>query len=447
MAASGGARWSDRAVRRLTQARVIGVVAVMIGAILFAVGEARSSLVSGLLSSGGLTLLTVGVVVFVAASRTRSIAPDRSFAPLPITNPRMWFVLLWGGGIAASVILSLLDMAEMISQLIMLALALLAMTAGSVWAVRWISGQRAKLWPARSELQLKWAPSWTVLWATVWGAVSTFLAIAIEAAPVLALALLSGTAFDEVPQTRLTSLEGLERVIRDPVLLALFFAGAVIGAPLVEEALKAVGLRGLRRWIQRPADGWLLGFAAGLGFGLLEGAFNLDSTENWFLGGWMRLAALLLHGLATSLTGLGYARYLQTQQRNELWRGYGRAVTMHGLWNASALSIAFLGVALGLSAFTLNAFLICFVGVLIVGAVVLMVLLLRRVATASVQTSIQEDHQQANVPLPGGWSPMKLNLGWRLVGRRPIFVPVVAQADQSLNGSSANPIGDRGEAE
>jgi hypothetical protein len=69
------------------------------------------------------------------------------------------------------------------------------------------------------------------------------------------------------------------------------------------------------------------------------------------------------------------------------------------------------------------------------------------VATASVQTSIQEDHQQANVPLPGGWSPMKLNLGWRLVGRRPIFVPVVAQADQSLNGSSANPIGDRGEAE
>jgi RsiW-degrading membrane proteinase PrsW (M82 family) len=283
-------------------------------------------------------------------------------------------------------------------------------------------------------------PSWTVLWATVWGAISTLLAILIEAAPLLLAALLSGTAFDEVPQTRLTSFEGLERAVRNPVLLLVIFAGAVIGAPLVEEALKAAGLRGLRRWILRPADGWLLGFAAGLGFGLLEGAFNLDTTENWFLGGWMRLAALLLHGLATGLTGLGYARYLQTQQRGELWRGYWRAVMMHGLWNASALGIALLGVALGLSAFTLNVFLICFAGVLIIAAVGLMILLLRRVATASVQSSIQEDHQQAQAPLPGGWSPMPFNLGWRLVGRQPIFVPATAQRDQTLGGSPANPI-------
>jgi RsiW-degrading membrane proteinase PrsW (M82 family) len=434
------ARWSDRAVRRLTQARLISVLAVVIGGVLFAAGETRSSLVSGLLSSGGLTLLTVGVVVLVATSRTRGMAPDRSFAPRPITTPRMWFVLLWGGGLAASALLSALGMPDMANQLIMLVLALAAMTAGSLWAVRWISGQRAKFWPAHSELLLKWVPSWTVLWATVWGAVSTFLAIAIEAAPVLALALLSGTAFEEAPQTRLTSLEGLERVILDPVLLAFFFAGAVIGAPLIEEALKAVGLRGLRRWIQRPADGWLLGFAAGLGFGLLEGAFNLDSTENWFLGGWMRLAALLLHGLATSLTGLGYARYLQTQQRGELWRGYGRAVIMHGLWNASALTIAFLGIALGLSAFTVNVILICFAGVVIIGAITLMVLMLRRVAAASVQTGIQEDHQQANVPLPGGWQPMPFNIGWRLVGRRPIFVPVTIQPEAPVSGSSANPI-------
>jgi RsiW-degrading membrane proteinase PrsW (M82 family) len=442
-AATGEAHWSDRAVRRLTQARVMGVLAVVIGAVLFAVGEARSSLVSGLLSSSGLTLLTVGVVVFVAASRTRGLAPDRSFAPQPITTPRMWFVLLWGGGLAASALLSALDTSDVINQMIMLALALVAMMAGSLWAVRWISGQRAKLWPVHSELVLKWVPSWTVLWAAVWGAFSTFLAMVLEAAPLLLVGLLSGRAFVDVPQTRLNSYEGLERAILNPVLLALIFAGAVIGAPLVEEAVKAVGLRGLRRWIQRPADGWLLGFAAGLGFGLLEGAFNLDSTENWLLGGWMRLAALLLHGLATSLTGLGYARYLQTQQRGELWRGYGRAVIMHGLWNASALTIAFLGVAVGLSAFTLNILLICLAGLLIVGAVVLMVLLLRRVATASVQSSVQEDYQLAQVPLPDGWSPMPFNIGWRLVGRRPIFVPVTMQPDRPDGGMSANPIDEK----
>jgi len=242
----------------------------------------------------------------------------------------------------------------------------------------------------------------------------------LEAAPVLVMAILSGTAFNEVPQTRLSSYQGLERAIHNPALLAVIFAGAVIGAPLIEEAVKAAGLRGLRRSIQRPADGWLLGFAIGLGFGFLEGAFNLDTTQNWFLGGWVRLAALLLHGLATSLTGFGYARYLQTRQRGELWRGYGRAVIMHGLWNACALTMAFIGIAMGLSAFTLNVLLVCLAGLLVILPAIFMVLLIRRVARAGVQSSIQEDYQRAGVPLPGSWSPMKFNFGWRFVGRRPI---------------------------
>jgi hypothetical protein len=440
-----GSQWSDRAVARLARVRLLSVLAVAGGAALFAVGQASNSLLINFLSSGGLTLATVGGVVFVAAGRTRHIAPDQAFAPQTITKPRMWFVLLWIGGIAVAALLSALETADVINQLIMLTLALLTMTAGSLWAVRWISGQRAQLWPAHSALALKWVPAWTVLWSSVWGAFSTFLAIVVEAMPLLLAGLLLGKALEEMPQTRLSSYEGLERALLNPGVLMLVFAGAVIGAPLVEEALKAVGLRGLRRWIQRPADGWLLGFAAGLGFGLLEGAFNLDTTENWFVGGWLRLAALLLHGLATSLTGLGYARYLQTQQRGELWRGYWHAVIMHGLWNASALVIAFLGVAAGLSAFTLNVFVICLAGLVISGAVVLMILMLRRVAAAGVQSSIQEDHRQAQVPLPGGWQPMKFNLGWRLVGRRPIFVPVTLPDAPPSSGSSADPIVDRGD--
>jgi RsiW-degrading membrane proteinase PrsW (M82 family) len=431
----------------LAQARSIGALAAVIGAALYLAGEAQSTVVHGIMSSGGLTLLVTGLIVIVAAARTRGLTADRSFAPRPITSPRMWFVLMWGAGIAVSVVLSLLDMANVVSQLIMLALSLSLMLAGSVWLLRWLSGQRIKLWPAPTELLPRWAPQWTVLWAGVWGVISTFLAIVIEAAPLLVAALVSGTAFEEVPQVRLSSFEGLERAIRNPGLLALIFAGAVIGAPLIEEAVKAAGLRGLRSWIQRPADGWLLGFAAGLGFGLLEGAFNLDTTENWFLGGWVRLAALLLHGLTTSLTGLGYARYLQTRQRGELWRGYWRAVIMHGLWNASALTIAFVGVAFGLSALMLNVLLGCVVGALLIGLGVFMVLLIRRVARAGVQTSIQEDYQQAGLPLPGNWSPMRFNIGWRLVGRRPIFAPATAQADLQSGGLPDRPIADRGEAE
>jgi RsiW-degrading membrane proteinase PrsW (M82 family) len=438
----GGAHWSDQAVRRLTQARMIGLLAVVIGAILFAVGESRSTVTHNLISTGGLTMLVTGLIVIVSAARTRGIAPDRPFTPNPITNPRMWFVLTWGAGIAGAVVLSFFQLSEIVEQLIMLVFSLSLMVAGSLWALRWLSGQRVKFWPANPEVLLRWVPSWTVLWAGVWGSTSTILAIVIEAAPILVLAVLSGTAFDEVPQLRLSSFEGITRAIHNPALLAAIFAGAVIGAPLIEEAVKAAGLRGLKHWIQRPADGWLLGFTIGLGFGLLEGAFNLDTTQNWLVGGWVRLAALLLHGLATSLTGFGYARYLQTRQRGELWRGYRGAVIMHGLWNACALTIAFVGIAAGLSAFTLNVLLMCMVGLLVIVPAIVMILLIRRVAKAGVQSSIQEDYQQAGVPLPGGWSPMKFNLGWRFVGRRPIIVSVAAQPEAPSNGSSPDPIDD-----
>ena len=440
---SGAVHWSDRAMRRLTQARISGLLAVVIGAVLFAVGESRSTFTHNLMSTGGLTLLMAGLIVIVSAARTRGIAPDRPFAPYPITSPRMWFVLTWGVGIAVTVMLSLLQLPDVVEQLIMLVFSLSLMVAGSVWALRWLSGQRVKFWPANAELLLRWVPSWTVLWAGVWGAASTCLAIVIEAAPILVLAVLSGTAFDDVPQLRLSSFEGITRAIHNPALLVAIFAGAVIGAPLVEEAVKAAGLRGLRRWIQRPADGWLLGFTMGLGFGLLEGAFNLDTTQNWFLGGWVRLAALLLHGLATSLTGFGYARYLQTRQRGELWRGYRGAVIMHGLWNACALTIAFVGVATGLSAFTLNVLLVCMVGLVVIVPVIIMIQLIRRVARAGVQSSIQEDYQQAGVPLPGSWSPMKFNLGWRFVGRRPIFVPVAARPEAPSIDPSPDPLNEK----
>ncbi len=415
--------WSARAEQRLTRARLWGLLSVVIGAVLFIVGVQRNSLVNSLAESSGLTLLVAGLIVIGAVGRTRHLTPDQPFIPRPITNPRMWFVLTWGSGVAVAVMLLFLDLAKVPEQLIMLAFALSLMFAGSMWLLRWISGRRAKLWPAHTQIVPHWVPAWTVIWATVWGVVSTLLAIVLEALPFVALGLLAGTAFKEVPSTRLTSFEGLEQVVRDPLRLTLVFLGACIGAPLVEEAAKALGLRGLRRWILSPADGWLLGFASGIGFGMLEGAFFLDSAQVWFTGGWMRLVALLLHGLATSLTGLGYARYLQSGNRAELRRGYLRAVTMHGLWNGCAFAIAFAGVALGLSALALNLFLVCLIGVLIVGAIILMVMLIRSVAQATVQTSIQEDYQQARVALPSSWSPMKFNLGWRLVGRAPVFVP------------------------
>jgi RsiW-degrading membrane proteinase PrsW (M82 family) len=410
--------WSDQAQHRLQQVRVIGLLMVLSGAGLFVIGSTLNRALTSFLANGGLTLFVTGLVVIAAARRTRSISPAQPFGPASVVNPRMWFILLWGAGIGLVVLLNAIEPSDTTEQILMLIVATPLMVVGGSWILRWLSGQLLRQWPLSTTVAVQWVPTWTVMWGGVWGLISTLAAFVIEAAPVLLLAILSGVSFNDVPRTPLSPYETLIRVLHNPVLLVVTFLGAVVAAPLIEEGVKALGLRWLRPWIKHPSSGWLLGLAAGLGFGILEGAFNLDSTDNWLMGGWVRLAALLLHGLATSLTGLGYARYLQSKRRSDLWRGYGRAVIMHGAWNACAIGLSAIAGAAFLSG---SMMLACGGALVVMGLIVFMFLLIRRVSKAGVQTSIQEDFQQADVPLPVDWNPMKFNFGWRLVGNRPAY--------------------------
>jgi RsiW-degrading membrane proteinase PrsW (M82 family) len=428
------ARWSDRAQQRLQQVPVIGLLMVLSGAVLFVIGSTLNNLLTSFLANGGLTLFITGLVMIAAARRTRSLSPGQPFGPASIVSPRMWFVLLWGAGIVLVVLLNASEPSPAAEQLLMLIVAIPLMVVGGLWILRWLSGQLVRQWPPDTAATLQWVPTWAVIWAGVWGLISTIAAFVIEAAPVLLLALLSGAALSEIPRTSLSPYESLIRVLRNPVLLVLVFLGAVVAAPVIEEGVKALGLRWLRPWIKHPTSGWLLGLAAGLGFGMLEGAFNLDGTDNWLMGSWVRLAALLLHGLTTSLTGLGYARYLQSQRRSDLWRGYGHAVIMHGAWNASAIG---LGAIAGAAFLSGSLMLVCGGALAVLGLIAFMVLLIRRVSQAGVQTSIQEDFQQAGVPLPIGWNPMKFNLGWRMVGNRPVYSASGAAATTAAANSVA----------
>ncbi len=427
---SAAPQWSAHALRRLSRARLVGLLMVLSGAALFVVGSTVHNVFTSFLANGGLTLLLTGLVMIAAAMRTHGLSPAQPFGPAAVTNPRMWFVLLWGAGIGLTAILNFIDPTATTEQILMLIIATPLMVVGGLWILRWISGNLARQWPANfSALTVSWVPAWTVIWAGVWGLISTIAAFIIEAAPVLVLALLAGTSFTEVSRTPINQYETLMRMLHNPLLLLITFLGAVVAAPLIEEGVKALGLRWLRPWITHPSSGWLLGLCAGLGFGMLEGAFNLDTTTNWLTGSWVRLAALLLHGLTTSLTGLGYARYVQSQRRGELWRGYTRAVMMHGLWNASAIGLAAIG---GFAFLSQNLLLACGGALFFVFVIVFMILLITRVSKAGVQTSIQEDFRQAGVSLPISWRPMKFNLGWRLVGNRPAYaaveVPVANEA-------------------
>jgi RsiW-degrading membrane proteinase PrsW (M82 family) len=210
-----------------------------------------------------------------------------------------------------------------------------------------------------------------------------------------------------------TSLETgdiLGEVLSQPLVLIGLFVAVAIVAPMIEEAVKALGLRLMRRTIQRPIDGLTLGMLIGIGFGVMESGLYLSSLSGWLIGGWLRLSTLILHGIATSLVGVAYARSLISGKRGDVLAGYGRAVLLHGLWNASAI-----GIAVGFN----NSALLCLGLPCLIILLLLIVRMIPRTVLAGVQTVIHEGYQQAGANLPAEWSPSDYGIGWRLMGSRP----------------------------
>ncbi|MCA9580145.1 MAG: PrsW family intramembrane metalloprotease [Myxococcales bacterium] len=125
-------------------------------------------------------------------------------------------------------------------------------------------------------------------------------------------------------------------------------ASAVLSAPLVEEVLKGLGVLGVFLFLRREFDGIVDGIIyatfIGLGFAAVENIIYYAKAAHqgedvlavtFFLRG---VLSPWVHPLYTSMTGIGlgiareYPRYRWTAPPV----GFGVAVLMHLIWNASA---------------------------------------------------------------------------------------------------------------
>jgi len=135
--------------------------------------------------------------------------------------------------------------------------------------------------------------------------------------------------------------EFLVRRFHDPDIVVLVL-GAVIVAPIVEEAAKGLGVRAGRPEIQRLIDGLVYGAAAGLGFSATENLFyglnQLLSPEG---GATASLAVIairsfsssFLHASASAVLGYGLAKSWLTRRTWAFLGFYLIAVTMHASFN------------------------------------------------------------------------------------------------------------------
>lgn len=201
--------------------------------------------------------------------------------------------------------------------------------------------------PAYAYTQLVWSvdryekePPLYLLYAFIWGAIPTVgVAVVLQTLLSVPILLLLG--------------EGS---------LASELTQAAIGAPIIEEILKGIGVAILYLTCRREFDGWVdgivYGATVGFGFAYVENIFYLMGTASG--SEWVALFVLRaivfggLHGFWTALTGIGFglARYTRDRliQIFVIAGGLLLAIVGHLIHNAAATLVEVTnGTSLGLA--------------------------------------------------------------------------------------------------
>lgn len=126
-------------------------------------------------------------------------------------------------------------------------------------------------------------------------------------------------------------------------ILFMFLVLAVV-APLVEEALKPLGVVLILPRVASAAEAFLLGLAAGLGFAMLETVGYIGSGEaDWISIALQRIGAGLLHGVGAAIAALGWYLIFKGKGVPRRWlKGFGAlayAVVQHSWFNGSNLLV------------------------------------------------------------------------------------------------------------
>jgi hypothetical protein len=156
--------------------------------------------------------------------------------------------------------------------------------------------------------------------------------------------LVTVTAYLEDP-ARVQYLGEITPDLLTPMVIAAVFALVAGLIPLIEEAVKTIGLgmMAYRRMTLPQAVLW--GLAAGAGFAIAEGLLNATSS----LGAWLptvllRIGTTLLHCLTGALMGLAWYQLLSERRWLRSLRLYLTCVVIHGLWNGLAVAMALLSL-------------------------------------------------------------------------------------------------------
>jgi RsiW-degrading membrane proteinase PrsW (M82 family) len=130
----------------------------------------------------------------------------------------------------------------------------------------------------------------------------------------------------------------LSPYLTNPLVILALLAFVSLLTPLIEEALKPVAVWLIGKRLRSPAEGFLLGALCGAGFAAMEG-FGYASGAAQMLGTGLiaRAPASLMHVTASGILGWGIASAVLHKRYGRLALAYLGSVSIHGLWNGSAV--------------------------------------------------------------------------------------------------------------
>jgi hypothetical protein len=129
------------------------------------------------------------------------------------------------------------------------------------------------------------------------------------------------------------------------VIFAAFAFGAVI-VPLIEEALKPLGVWFLAGSRLTPAEGFAAGALCGAGYALLESLLlSSNGGTEWVSLAFARIGTGVIHILTSGLTGWALASAWAEGRYLRLGAAYLGAVLIHGLWNGLTILMVVAGLS------------------------------------------------------------------------------------------------------
>jgi hypothetical protein len=145
----------------------------------------------------------------------------------------------------------------------------------------------------------------------------------------------------QAPPSEEAVLQLLQPILNSPLVIFSVIAFAAVIVPLIEEAIKPIGLWLLAGRRLDPAAGFAAGLLSGAGYAVIESLLLTSGGQEWVFLVFARIGTGAVHILTSGLVGWALVQAWNAGRYLRLGAVYLLAVLIHGAWNGLTMVMAF----------------------------------------------------------------------------------------------------------